>query len=320
MENPASVHVNDVFSLTEVRQNPHFSPSDNIVLLTFDDNYLDQSINLILSIAHHNPQKVSFLCICPQLKQESIDTLMALDQGIQVRCYSFALDFQMGRWVLSAVLRVFCPWLLDDEIKQVLYMDSDILCTGSLQPLFDAKIPCIGMCNEVSGNVSKTQIRTVRPHLPTQIYCNSGVMIFNLDYLRQHHTFHEIFTALSSFSGKVVFLDQDFFNIYFSGRISVINAFQYNFQPYELRHTSFYKEALRECRLIHYSVGKPWNWKTPLWHINLYLKHSRYLPMTNRVQKIWWKSLCYSPIRLARRTLSPVKQAILSKKQVKNSK
>ena len=159
----SGTQVHEVFSLIETRQNSRFSPADNIVLLTFDDNYLDQSVNLILSIAHHNPDNVSFLCICPRLKPESIELLMALEQGIQVRCYGFALDFQMGRWALSAVLRVFSPWLLGEEIKRVLYMDSDILCSGSLQPLFDADIPCIGMCNEISGNVSKTQIRTVRP-------------------------------------------------------------------------------------------------------------------------------------------------------------
>ena len=126
----APIQPEDVFTLTGVHQNVAFSCSDHIVLLTFDDNYLDQSINLILSIARHNPRGVSFICICPQLKEESIGALLALVQGIQVRCYRFSLDFQMGRWALSAILRLFCPWLLDASIHTVLYMDSDILCTG----------------------------------------------------------------------------------------------------------------------------------------------------------------------------------------------
>ena len=176
----------EIFNLKLHCQNQLFNPSDHIVMLTFDDNYMDQSMNLMLSILRHNPSKVSFVCTCPVLKQENIDILMTLDAGIQVRCYEFALDLQMGRWALSAVLRLFSPWLLEDNIHRVLYMDSDILCSGSLTELFDTDVKCIAMCNEISGNVSLIQQGNVRPYVPTRIYCNSGVVLFNLNYLREN--------------------------------------------------------------------------------------------------------------------------------------
>jgi len=303
-----------IFNLKFQQQNSSFNTKDHIVMLTFDDNYMDQSINLILSIVKHNPDNVSFVCTCPVLKEENIATLMQLNVGIQVRCYEFTLDLQMGRWALSAVLRLFSPWLLDESISRVLYMDSDILCSGSLSELFETDVRCIAMCNEISGNVSLIQQGNVRPYVPTRIYCNSGVVLFNLDYLRKNHTFHEIFTALTQINGKVVYLDQDFLNIYFQGKIDVLNAFHYNFQAYELKDTVFYKNALRNCRLIHFSVGKPWLYKTKLTYICLYLKHSLYPPMINRVKKTFLKSLLYSPVRTARHILSPLKQAILSAK------
>lgn len=307
-------NVQDVFSLDGIHQNSAFCANDHIVLLTFDDNYLLQSINLIQSIAKYHPHGVSFLCTCPKLSEESIKVLMALPQGIQVRCYDFALNFEMGRWALSAVLRLFCPWLLGEDIHRILYLDSDILCTGSLQPLFDADISCIAMCNEISGNIGKYQNETVRPYCPTEIYCNSGVVIFNLDYLRQHHSFSEIFMALSGFNGKVYYLDQDFLNIYFRGKIHVMNAFQYNYQAYEIVGTEFYKKGLEICRLIHFSVGKPWIYKSHPRYIRLYLKHSVYPPMIAYIKKVYLKSLLYSPVRRARRILSPFKQAWLSYK------
>lgn len=308
------ISANYVFKQVKKIQNQAFCTDDNIVMLTFDDNYVDQSVNLILSISRHNPENVSFICTCPLLRQENIDILMNLKQGIQILCYDFALDLQMGRWALSAVLRLFSPWLLEDTIHRVLYMDSDILCTGSLTELFQTDVPCIAMCNEISGNVSLIQQSNVRPHVPTRIYCNSGVVLFNLDYLRKNHTFHEIYSALTEINGKVVYLDQDFLNIYFQGKIEVLNAFHYNFQAYELHNTTFYKNALKNCRLIHFSVGKPWLYKTKPVYIRLYLKHSLYPPMISRVKKTYRKSLAYTPIRLARRMLSPVKQTILSAK------
>lgn len=307
--------MDSVFSLKIHRQNANFDPGDNIVLLTFDDNYMDQSVNLILSIAKYHPSGVSFVCVGPPLRQENVELLMSLQQGIRIQSYESAVDMASGRWVSSAVLRLFSPWLLEADIHSVLYLDSDILCTGSLQSLFETEVPYVAMCGEISGNTSATQQKTIRPYLPTQIYCNSGVTVFNLDSLREHYRFEQIYETLSNLKGKVVYLDQDFLNIYFQGKITVLNAFHYNFQAYELRGTPFYKNALRNCRLIHFSVGKPWLYKSKLYLIRLYLKHSQYPPMIERVKKTYIKSLLYSPIRLARHMLSPFKQALLALKK-----
>lgn len=191
----------DVFTLVLQEQNDKFSTSDNIVLLTFDDNYLDQSINLILSIVRQHPEGVSLICVCPPLRRESIAALMAVPHGVQLRCYEFTADFNTGRWSTCAVLRLFCPWLLEEKIHQVVYMDSDILCSGSIQPLFDMTVPCIAMAGEISGNVSRSRSETYRAEFPTQAYCNSGVVVFNLDYLRKAHTFEEFYNVLSSMLG-----------------------------------------------------------------------------------------------------------------------
>lgn len=191
-------------------------------------------------------------------------------------------------------------------------MDSDMLCTGSLQELFDLDVPCLAMCNEISGNVSQTQEMTVRRHLPARIYCNSGVSVFNLDYFRKEHTFHEIYTELNKMRDDIVYPDQDFLNIYFQDRITYLNAFYYNFQAYELKETKFYKAALKVCRLIHFSVGKPWLYKSRLYLMQLYLKHSLYPPMIQKVKKTMAKRILYLPIATARHMLSPFKQAYLA--------
>lgn len=292
------------FTLIHQVENKAFSPKDNIVVLTFDDNYLGQSVNLILSIAKYHPQGVSFLCICPPLKGENQQILLGLSQGVQIRCYSAQEDFSTGRWVSGAVLRLFCPWLLGEEYHKVLYMDSDILCTGSLEKLFAMDVPLLAMCSELSGNVSAGRMKTVRPYLPTQIYCNSGVVLFNLDALRAQYTFQEVYDQLLAWKGTFYYLDQDFLNVFFQGKITVLNPYFYNCQAYELRKTEFWKPALKQCSLIHYSVGKPWIYKTRLKLIRLYLKHSLYPPMIRRVRKTYALSLLYCPIRIARRIAS----------------
>ena len=241
----------DVFSLTLQEQNSAFSAGHNIVLLTFDDNYLDQSINLIQSIARHNSKNVSFICVCPPLRRENVETLLSIPEGVQLRCYEFTADFRSGRWSTCAVLRLFCPWLLEEDIHRVVYMDSDILCSGSIQDLFDMVVPCIAMAGEISGNVSRERKETYRAAYPTKVYCNSGVVVFNLDYLRYTHCFEEFFQTLSDMLGKYKYLDQDFLNRFFMDRIEYLNPYRFNFQAYEVLGSEMYAKSLRDCRLIH---------------------------------------------------------------------
>lgn len=302
----------EVFTLVSQVQNEKFHASDNIVLLTFDDNYLHQSINLIRSIDVQHPEGVSYICVCPPLKQENVDILMAVPCGIRLQCYEFTADFRSGRWSTCAVLRLFCPWLLEEEIHRVVYMDSDILCSGSIQDLFDMDLPCIAMASEISGNVSRERKETYRKEYPTKVYCNSGVVVFNLDYLRNTHSFAEFFSTLSAMLGKYQYLDQDFLNRFFMGRIEYLNPYRFNFQAYEVLGSEMYSKALRDCRLIHYSVGKPWNYRTRLKLINLYLQFSHHEPMIARVKAIRRKRILYSPIAFGRRLLSPIKQKFQS--------
>lgn len=296
----------EAFRLISREENSRFSPQDHSIVLTFDDNYVDQSINLILSIARYHPQGVSFLCICQPLTAENQQKLLDLPLGVQIRCYEGREDFSTGRWVSGAVLRLFCPWLLEETFHRALYLDGDMLCTGPLDGLFSMEVPLLAMCSEISGNVSPTRLETVRPHLPVHIYCNSGMVLFNLDALRQQYTFGEVYSSLTAWKGTFTYLDQDFLNVFFQGKITVLNPFFYNCQAYELRKTEFWKPALRQCSLIHYSVGKPWAYKTRLKLIRLYLKHSVYPPMTRRVQKTYLLSLLYSPVRIARRIASHI--------------
>ena len=303
----ASLNVQDVFVPRLEKQNTRFSSRDAIVLLTFDDNYVDQSINLILSVAAHHPEGVSFVCICPELKDAHVQQLLALEQGILVKCYGYVPAVDTGRWSACAVFRLFCPWLLAEDIGRVLYMDSDILCTRSLQPLFELEVPCIAMAGEISGNVSSTQEETFRKEFPTQIYCNSGVVLFNLDHLRQNYTFDQLYSTLLDMSGNYIYLDQDFLNAYFMGKITYLNTYQYNFQAYELRRTRLYHKAIRYARLVHFSVGKPWTYKSDLILTALYLKHSRHPAMIRRVRKAACLGLLYRPFANLRRFLADIK-------------
>ena len=63
--------------------NIRFSLDDKLILLTFDDNYVLQAINLILTIVKYN-QNVSFVCFCSSLSNDNVNLLNDLECGIQI--------------------------------------------------------------------------------------------------------------------------------------------------------------------------------------------------------------------------------------------
>ena len=298
------------FALTLQQDTPGFDRDKPLVLLTFDDNYVDQTINLILSIDAWHPGEVSFLCLCPRLRQENVDALMGLSQGLRLSCFNHSHLPDSGVWPVCSLFRLFSPWLLEERIHRVLYLDSDILCVGSLEELFRLEVPCIAMCNEVSGNANYSQLEAIRPLIPTEIYCNSGVTILNLDTLRRDYSFGEIYGELGRLRGSLVYVDQDFLNVFFRGRIRLMNGFAYNFQVCELADTAFYSMALKNSRLLHFTWSKPWDYKTGLCMIRLYESYSLYEPMLRKVRRAHRLSILYAPIRLAGRILSPIRRKL----------
>lgn len=284
-------HTSVYFTLISDHSNASFSGHDHVILLTFDDNYIDQSINLILSILKYHPDGVSFLCLCPVLSAENQRTLLSSAYPIRLICYEHTPFISTRNWPACSIFRLFSPWLLDNQIHKVLYMDSDILCCGNIQPLLDAAPACLAMCSELGGNISPMQQQNITKYLPIEVYCNSGVCVINLDAFRQLYSFDSFVTLFLQHQADLQYPDQDFLNFFLRDQTVILNGLVYNFQPHELWGSPLYRRALRSCKLIHFSYCKPWRCRSELFLIQLYLRHSEYPPMIRRVKSVRWKSV-----------------------------
>ena len=295
-----TTYISQYFRLREKKQNDLFSYEKHIILLTFDDNYVNQTINLILSIMKHHPQDVSYVCICPKLSSSNIEAVLTLPQGIQINCFEVEPIMDTGKWPHCTLFRLFAAWLLDEDITRVVYMDSDILCAGNIKELLEFRPRYIAMCNEIGGNTQQPKQRPVLEYMPARIYCNAGVAVMNLQRIREEYSFSLILEELVKLKDKLPFLDQDFLNYFFCEKLDILNGLEYNFQPYELRGSMHYNRVVRRCKLIHFSARKPWTHKCELYMIKLYLKHSQYPPMVEICKGAFWKSCLHAVVRMNR--------------------
>ena len=172
-----------------------------------------------------------------------------------------------------------------------------MLCKGNIDELFDLDIKYLAMCNEISGNISNTQAKRYKKFYPESIYCNAGMILFNVESLKRLYTYDDILNKMTSEISDYEFLDQDFLNLLFKGKIDVIDGFRYNFQAYELIGSCMFEKAINKSKIIHFSVGKPWNFKTKLSIIKLYYRYSVYLNMKKIVKKELIKAYLFLPFK-----------------------
>ena len=135
-------------------------------------------------------------------------------------------------------------------------------------------------------------------------------MLINLDKLRTEFSFQDMLMQCVDICSKYPYPDQDFLNIFFDGKIQYFNGLCYNFQVYELINSCKYKNALKLCKLIHFSCGKPWNPKTDRRIIKLYLTHTEHFVMKSRIKKVLRKNLFVGSLHRILTKLKAVKSLL----------
>jgi len=289
-----------MFQILNEQHNAQFIQNDKMILLTFDDNYVEQTINLIMSILAYN-SGCMFICLCSKLTKENTDKLLQTDAGIKIITLTIDSTIDTKNWPVTTIFRVFAPWILDNSISNILYMDSDFVCTGDISKLLYFVPGYIAMCPEINASVKQNMLGYFFSKHPLSLYCNAGVAKLNCDTIRRDYSFQQVLDAFFESIQYTHYVDQDFLNIFFGKKIDIINNFLYNFQAYELLGSPMYDKVIKSCSLIHFTIGKPWNYKTPRQLIKLYYKHTRYDAMKKRMRMIIYKNLIYSTLRFPKK-------------------
>ena len=183
--------------------------------------------------------------------------------------------------------RLLLPGLLPDK-DRVLYLDSDLIVRYDLASLFflDMQGYPIAVCEDlgmkamVGGSDRAPEDFAAMPakdylldHLEIgddfiSTYFNSGVMLMDLDELRNSDFDRQVDRLLQKHRGAFWFVDQDLLNIVFQGRYRALDLI-WNFQTCDVNWlkkyipdvVETYEKAQERARIIHY-VGmgnKPWS-------------------------------------------------------------
>ena len=254
-------------------------------------SYLQHVAVALVSLLEHNAVIMvkAHVILCDVDDQGRMRLRKSLEQYSNVTLIFYSFDgarlmelYTSWHITKEAYIRFFLCELVGHETEKILYLDADVVVMGSLQPLWqmslgDYAIACV---SDVMGDNRKVALGI--PDMYT--YVNSGVMLMNLRYWRDHRLTAKLMHYVQGMGQRLLWHDQDAINAVLHDRILVL-PLRWNFQVTSLSFRGSRRgtevdlaEERRAAVIIHYNTErKPWMFTMSMPAKHLY---RRYLRMT----------------------------------------
>lgn len=254
------------------------------ILYTCDDNYIWLMGISVISLFENNKEvdELDVFLLGDGISSENREILNGIAERynrlvkvIDVPKFNIPETIVSARWPLSAFIRLFAGELLPNNIERVLYLDCDTVVCGEISALekwnMNEKIFC-GV-KDCIGALHKQNIGI--PY--DSPYINAGVLLIDLEKLRNIDIYDEINDYLKKYEGVISYADQDILNGVFNKEIGYLMP-KYNVMTIDVAHsykdmkllrrpTGFYsqteiEEAVNDPSLIHFTTNmtiiRPW--------------------------------------------------------------
>lgn len=206
------------------------------IVYVFDEKYAMYSSISAISAAKFAKEKLIFHCIGH--KDSSIgldkfyDELSAHGEEVHVYPCDIAHDgFKILRGQKANHLKFVIPQIIEE--KKILYVDGDTLFQNCPSEIFNTNLAD----KSIAGVCDYSHLPSKREKWPTKIrfsskeevYVNSGMLLMNLDRIRNMNIGQKASEINETLGSKVLFADQDILNLVFEGQKKIIGP-QFNFQ------------------------------------------------------------------------------------------
>lgn len=262
-------------------------------LFTIDNGYIEPIKTLLFSIFVNMGEGQNFYFIYQNILLEKREEII---EFAETKCKSEAIFVEykndmlnhlpvLGTWSKEIYLRLFAPFVLEN-IDRILYLDGDTIVNGDLTEIFNLEDFEDFMFAAVPNDIQDSH--KVRLGLEEKnVYINSGVLLMNLEKLRQQISPEEVIRLLFEFKDKLLFPDQDFINLVFKDNIKILDI-EYNYMINLIERVTTYPK-LNQFKICHYVLSKPWNVEFPYKTDYIFFKYLLKRKQFRDVFYLWYK-------------------------------
>jgi lipopolysaccharide biosynthesis glycosyltransferase len=180
----------------------------------------------IFSILSNADTPAKIYCIVPSTDIFMVSSIQEMNRIFDSDIQIIAADNQIfSTWTKhahvtrAAYLRLLIPNLIREE--KVIYLDSDLIVLSDLSELYATSTEqffLAGVPDPRGASSSKM------PRKQDDVYINSGVLVMNLEGLRQDHFLQKCAQINASYPGLATWVDQCLINKYAENRKVIIDA------------------------------------------------------------------------------------------------
>ena len=227
--------------------------------------YLYVSLMSLLECNANNAISVNILSFDLVKEDKDLITELVRNYGKTIYFYDIDdidvfVDKASEGYGVEVYLRLYMPFVLKG-VSKVLFLDADTIIQNDLVELFETDLKGHALAACLDSKLGQNSLKS-----RNDLFCrgddlryfNAGVMIWNLDYIRENISFEDYLHTIDLFGNRLFYNDQDVLKYLFCGKIIDLGTPMYNFMPDMFFGTEAFDELIQSARIIHYAGCNPW--------------------------------------------------------------
>ena len=179
----------------------------------------------------------------------------------------------LKRFGYTTYFRIVFPFIVDNNCKKLLWIDSDTVVNGSIEKLFknDLTFALYGVNMPEKECLHRLGLSEEEP------YVNCGVILYNVEKIKSAYSLENALTVFSKEKDKFTYVDQCFLNLFYRNDIGTIDSI-YNDIIYRVNaYSKTQIEQKSKIDIILHFVGniKPWKYLYDNKICSIYWKYGR---------------------------------------------
>lgn len=267
------------------------------LLFSIDDSYVSHLETVLYSIKMNTPGQKFSIYVISDHRLAGQAQLTEFCQKLGMQFYPLVVDADdfanapiTARYPQTIYYRLLAHRYLPKDLKRILYLDADVLCINDLSPLYQTNLNGYLYASAIHTNLTNTTevINRIRlQNFESRGYYNSGVLLMNLQAIRQDVHANDIFDYIRDH--LLLLPDQDVLNALYGQRIKSVPDQLYNFDARKLGvyQTISFGEwnldwVINNTVILHY-CGRDKPWKVNMNHGKFTALYKHYQHLTTRL-------------------------------------
>jgi lipopolysaccharide biosynthesis glycosyltransferase len=284
--------------------------------LAFDENFIIPLNVLLTSIFDNNSHNKNIIIHAiatgiDNQEKNKIKEYVNLNKG-EIYFYEIDKSYNLDKldtpylrstgWTVATYYRLFFPFLVPDNVKKLLYVDTDTVVLRSLESLYTTDISPfpVGAAPDIAM-LRNNDPRLIDLGVEKENYFNAGVLLIDTDQWKQQKILERTLKYILENETVVKFPDQDALNhVLINNYYRLSNLYNFCWDDISIHLPK--KEILKnEITILHYTGIKPWkglNANRLRSFYYDYLKKSPYKNTKKYIDFKWEKSYIFKFIKI----------------------